>query len=87
MKKTFEIKGFHRGSKKEPSFVAPNRNHSCDTNGQKYCRLASLGAVAMLCVSSNKKGCLHLPPAAARVTQLTAGLVCRKQAGVSLSSN
>ena len=41
-----------------------NRKHSCDTIGQKHCRLASPGAVAMLCVSSNKKACLHLPPAA-----------------------
>ena len=31
---------------------------------QKHCRVATLGAVAPLCVSSNKKACLLLPPAA-----------------------
>jgi hypothetical protein len=34
-----------------------------DTNGQKHCRLASLGAVAMLCVSCST-GLLHLAPRA-----------------------
>jgi len=43
---------------------APNRTRTCDTNGQKHCRDTALGAVVSLCVSSNKKGCLYLPPAA-----------------------
>ena len=47
-------------SEKQTFFCGMSR-----TVPQKHSRLASLGAVAILLVSSPKLVCLHLPPAAA----------------------